>query len=83
MNNMKPKSITLRKGYMDRDTVKGSSGSYRSAEDQGEITMTFENKDGFTEKEIKELKDNVRKHAIDLKDDDPDWIKEGPTSKTD
>ena len=80
---MDPKTITIKKGYSRRDTIKGKSGSYRSQEDISEITMTFENSEGYSDKLIKDLNDKVRKHAKDLDNDDPDWIKEGPTSKTD
>lgn len=74
---MKLKELQVKKGYMNRDTIKGRSGSYRSVENQAEVVMTFTVEDGESEKElVKRANDKARLAAKDLLDDDADWIKD-------
>lgn len=74
---MKLKTITVRKSYTNRDTIKGKTGSYRSVENQAEVILTFDTEEIEDEGvALKSANDKVRAQAKDLLNDDPDWIKE-------
>lgn len=78
---MKLKEISVRKGSLQRLTLKGSTGSYNSKETNAEVTMTFGLEDIGEEhnpKEVYELANvYVKKALTDLQDEDEaDWLKE-------
>lgn len=73
----KLKEFTVKKGYLNKDTIKTRNGSYRSVETQAEVILTYavdesENEDVA----LKTASDKARERAKDLLDDDADWIKD-------
>lgn len=85
---MKLKTITVSKSKLNKITLKSVEGSYKSKEEGGEVTMTFELEEGEhlrSESDIaKEVNTRVIGALEDLmnKDSDrEDWLKD-PTKAT-
>lgn len=72
------KEITIKKSMMNRLTLKGKTGSFKTTEDGGEVTMTFTLEDGEQLRDeatiAKESNNKVKKALEHLLNPDPDWI---------
>jgi hypothetical protein len=74
---MKLTQLTLKKVYGKKLTIKDTSGGYDSTDNQAEVVMTFEG-DNI---DVDKAKEEVRKHAIDLLDDDASFVKDRELGK--
>jgi DNA-directed RNA polymerase subunit L len=72
---MKLSEIIVKKGYMKRETIKGTTGGYESSENQAEATLTFQvDEDEDPKVALENADKEVRAAAKQLLDEDPAWM---------
>ena len=72
---MKLKEITVKKGYMKRETIKGQTGGYESSENAAEATLTFQvDAEEDPDVALGTADRKVRIVARKLLDEDEEWM---------